>query len=205
MQATTVRSAASLALPCSRHPSALSSRSSVARCPVANLSLATRTRFPYRFRVVEDFDKDEAALDAALDGLEEVVEETKAEETEEATVEELNEAPAASSDSDATPAGASERFSLNFLWMDRNIGVAVDHCYGKQQKSPLTEYFFWPRTDAWEELKACLEGKPWVSERDKVLLLNQTTEVINFWQDEETKHTMQEAREEFAGCKFDGH
>lgn len=37
--------------------------------------------------------------------------------------------------------------------------------YSRGQTSPLTEFFFWPRKDAWEELKAALEARPWVSER----------------------------------------
>ncbi len=41
-------------------------------------------------------------------------------------------------------------------------------------RSPLTEYFFWPRKDAWEELKSALEAKPWVSERSAADLLSTT-------------------------------
>lgn len=204
MQSTTVRSASSLALSCPKHHNALRVRPCIARRPSQGLSLVNSTRFLHRLQASAEFNEEDAAMDAAMDSGEEVVEEVVAEEESEKAEEVLAEAPAARAEP-VEAQGGNERFSLNFLWLERNIGVAVDHCYGKGQKSPLTEYYFWPRTDAWEELKASLEGKPWVGERDKVLLLNQTTEVINFWQDEETKHTMADARVAFANCKFDGH
>jgi 30S ribosomal protein 3 len=72
------------------------------------------------------------------------------------------------------------------------------------QKSPLTEYHFWPYTDAWEELKAALEARPWITERDRFVLLNRLTEVINYWQEQETKHTVDEAKATFADCTFIG-
>ncbi len=72
-------------------------------------------------------------------------------------------------------------YKLTFLWLEKNIAVAVDQVYARGQTSPLTEFFFWPRKDAWEELKAALEARPWINERDKVILLNRLTEVINFW------------------------
>lgn len=95
-------------------------------------------------------------------------------------------------------------FKLRFLWLQKNIAVAVDQTFRDGNSSPLTEFFFWPRKDAWEELKAALEAKNWISERDTVLLLNRTTEVINFWQEEGEKHTLEEAREQFPDCEFLG-
>lgn len=95
-------------------------------------------------------------------------------------------------------------YKLNLLWMDKNIAVAVDQVYSRGQTSPLTEYFFWPRKDAWDELKTALEQRPWILERDKVVLLNRLTQIINFWQDEAVKHTMEEARANFPDCSFSG-
>jgi len=94
-------------------------------------------------------------------------------------------------------------YALNFMWLDKNIAVAVDQVFGKGHRSPVTEFFFWPRKDAWEELKASLESKSWIAEREKVLLLNRCTEVINYWQDE-NKHSLGEAQEKFPDCKFQG-
>ena len=49
-------------------------------------------------------------------------------------------------------------FRLSFLWLDKNIAVSVDQVTKKAgAATPITEFFFWPRRDAWEELKDCLE------------------------------------------------
>lgn len=37
---------------------------------------------------------------------------------------------------------------------------------------------------------------------DRIILLNRLTQLINFWQDEEVKHTVEEARAEFPDCAF---
>ncbi|GAX73130.1 hypothetical protein CEUSTIGMA_g583.t1 [Chlamydomonas eustigma] len=95
-------------------------------------------------------------------------------------------------------------YKLAFIWTERNIAVAVDQVYSRGQISPLTEYFFWPRKDAWEELRVALEARPWISERDKVVLLNRTTEVINFWQQDEVKPTLDQVKVAFPDCSFMG-
>lgn len=50
-------------------------------------------------------------------------------------------------------------------------------------------------------LQAALDTRSWIGEREKVLLLNQCTEVINYWQDE-NKHSLEEARKAFPNAKF---
>ncbi|KAF8407827.1 hypothetical protein HHK36_006963 [Tetracentron sinense] len=74
------------------------------------------------------------------------------------------------------------RVVLKFIWMEKNIGIGLDQVIPGQGTIPLSPYYFWPRKDAWEELKTKLESKPWISQKRVIILLNQATDIINLWQ-----------------------
>nr|QCI06435.1 Plastid-specific 30S ribosomal protein 3 [Dictyurus purpurascens] len=96
-----------------------------------------------------------------------------------------------------------KKFTFRILWLDNNVAIAIDHIIG-QNFSPLTSYFFWPRNDAWEQLKTELDSKPWISEGDKIELLNKATEIINFWQEKGKKNSLTKAQERFPEFIFAG-
>jgi 30S ribosomal protein 3 len=97
------------------------------------------------------------------------------------------------------------KFILKFLWLEKSVAVALDQkvC---DKTIPLTEYFFWPQKDAWEDMKFFLDNKSWISQVDSIKLLNEITEVINFWQDKEDLHKKEiyKVRERFPNCLFVG-
>ena len=69
------------------------------------------------------------------------------------------------------------RFKFKVLWLENSLGLAVSQKNG----IPLTNYYFWPRNDTWEHIKFEIDSRPWISPSEKVLLLNNLTEILNNW------------------------
>lgn len=96
-----------------------------------------------------------------------------------------------------------QKFTFKILWLDNNIGFAIDHIVDKGY-SPLTSYFFWPRNDAWTQLEKELESKPWISDNDRIDILNKLTSILNYWQENNRKEAIKAAKAKFPCAIFYG-
>lgn len=96
-------------------------------------------------------------------------------------------------------------FRLKFIWFgNKGIAVALNQIYN-DKSFPITEYFFWPRSDAWDEMRVCLKSKAWISSNEVIYVLNQLTEVVNFWQEKNNdlqSEIIVYVKEKFPDCDF---
>jgi 30S ribosomal protein 3 len=72
------------------------------------------------------------------------------------------------------------QLQLKVVWLKDFLGLAIDNVILDQSYS-LTPYYFWPKTEALEQLKLELDSKLWLTQEEKVRILTIAGEVINYW------------------------
>lgn len=73
-----------------------------------------------------------------------------------------------------------QQYNLQVICLDNLIGLTINQQVSNQI-IPLLPYYFWPVNEAWEQISSELESKLWVSEADRVVLLNLVVDVVNTW------------------------
>jgi 30S ribosomal protein 3 len=93
------------------------------------------------------------------------------------------------------------QLKLRILWFKDCLGLAIDQ-KSTQQTYPLTSYYLWPRTEAWEQLKLELDLRPWLPNEDKVQILNLTTEIMNYWRENRKIKSIESVSKRFCDVNF---
>jgi 30S ribosomal protein 3 len=71
---------------------------------------------------------------------------------------------------------------VKVIWSNKFLGIAVDQVKTKQRWCYfLTPYYFWPKTEAWSQLKLELDSKLWLTEKEKIEILQLAGDVMNYW------------------------
>ena len=94
-----------------------------------------------------------------------------------------------------------QQLKLKVLWLKNVLGLAIDQKVSKQSY-PLTQYYFWPRTEAWDQLKLELDSKPWLSDKEKILFLNLATDIITHWRKYRNTETAETVANNFSEVIF---
>jgi len=95
----------------------------------------------------------------------------------------------------------STNLELKVLWAKKFLGLSVNQVT-KNKVVPLTVYYFWPKTEAWEQLKIELDSKPGITQGAKAEVLNLTSDIIKFWQKERDNKTFLSVSKEFKTLCF---
>jgi|TARA_B110000444_G_scaffold255807_1_gene290912 30S ribosomal protein 3 len=91
------------------------------------------------------------------------------------------------------------KLELSILWLDNSLGIAVNEIKSNREVS-LTQYYFWPRNNAWEQIKLELESKNWIRQQEKIKILNNISKIMNSWKIRKDKSSLMEVIDE-SNCK----
>lgn len=69
---------------------------------------------------------------------------------------------------------------LKVLCLENRIAISLDQSLS-EKNIPITEYFFWPQSDAWDDLCRFMESKKWIDSIERIYILNILTDLIDYW------------------------
>lgn len=95
------------------------------------------------------------------------------------------------------------KLEIKVLWLENYLGLAIDEV-NSNIVTQLTPYYFWPKTDAWEQLKNELNSKLWIEEREKIILLNDVSQIMNHWQKNRKEQSFKSVKDQYKKIKFIG-
>jgi len=85
---------------------------------------------------------------------------------------------------------------LKIVWFKNFLGLAIDQVILDQQYS-LTPYYFWPKTEAWEQLKLELDSKRWLNSEEKKRILKTAGDIMNYWLSCRNEKSIANLKEDF--------
>ena len=88
------------------------------------------------------------------------------------------------------------QLKLKIVWFKNFLGLAIDQVILDQQYS-LTPYYFWPKTEAWEQLKLELSSRRWLDPEEKKRILKRAGDVMNYWLSYRNEKTFANLKEDF--------
>ena len=74
----------------------------------------------------------------------------------------------------------SFQLKIKIAWSKEFLGLSIDQLSSNYQYS-LTPYYFWPKTQAWEQLKLELDSKFWLKTDEKIRALKVVGDIMNYW------------------------
>jgi len=93
------------------------------------------------------------------------------------------------------------KLKLKVFYAESFLGLSIDQV-NASYTIPVTSYYLWPRTDAWEQLKLELDSKKWIQNSEKIKILNHTAEIMNYWRKNRTSKNDNQIKSKFTELNF---